>query len=120
MEAGKQNDSGCAGVNNIMEIRVKDIVDVNSFWAQIGTSKLCASHYKILLPCLNIPAVKHLVEFEDHKKKLCSWCETNSSTCNDSGSLKVEDIVAAKGAKDGEWIRAKIVKIVSQKYAIAV
>lgn len=62
-------------------------------------------------------AVKHLVEFDDHRKKLCSWCEANSGTCSDSVNLKVEAIVAAKGAKEGEWVRAKVVKIVSQKYA---
>lgn len=37
-----------AGATNVMEIRVKDIVDVNSFWAQIGTSKFSVPAISLL------------------------------------------------------------------------
>ena len=61
--------------------------------------------------------MERLAEFDALQEKLSTWCESNNSTYNATSDLKVENIVAVRGVKEGEWVRAKVLKIVSQKYA---
>lgn len=61
-------------------------------------------------------AVKHLVDFENQQKRMSAWCEGSSAGYHQTASsLKLEDLVAVRGATEGTWVRAKVTKIMSDR-----
>ncbi len=56
------------------------------------------------------------MEFNTHQRKLSSWCESHSSSLKNTSSLSVDKIVAVRGPEEGVWARAKVIKVVSQRY----
>lgn len=58
--------------------------------------------------------------FEDQIVEMSAWCEACTAGCFQTSSfLKIEKIVAVKeaaGGGEGMWIRAKVTRIISDRY----
>ena len=117
----------------VFEIKVTEIMDVKSFWAQIGTSKfthsssimrpfvkwcerLIGRFSTLLHPPPSLFLAKLLEEFNNQMKEISIWCDANAGCHKSTALLSVEDLVSVKAPeKEGTWIRAKISKIVSEE-----
>jgi hypothetical protein len=79
-------------VEKLLDLRVTDVIDPASFWAQVGEAKA-------------------LAEFDSGMASLSKWC----NQWGEPASLlpKVGEVIAVKGAETGQWVRAKVSRQVS-------
>lgn len=104
---------------DVLEIRVTEVIDLASFWAQIGTSmaiSLFCFVTSVFQYVLSI-AVKHLLEYDNHQTVISSWCEACTASSHQSTShLRPGQIVALRGKTKGAWVRSKVTTITSDRY----
>lgn len=105
--------------SEVLEIRLTKVKDVTSFWAQIGTSKNrnCIICITLWMPLYYSSAAKHLLAYENQQREMSMWCGECVAGCHtSSSSLKLDSIVAVRGKTEGNWFRAKVMKIMAEKY----